>query len=481
MIDHDMVCAICRVALNAIDITDSTAGKSTTVDATTAGSVTASFGNFGVRSRFRYEHPITPDGKHRPVPVPAHTVDDVYRRCHFCSSDEPVWQYRSPVIEAESVGGYNTVIQAYSTQWQVCWACADAIERDDLTALHRRAIAVMRWHPTDLRAVVLRTLHLAFLANREPGRALVTTSRWTPARLPAATLPKIRDRLAALYRGPARLPRPLHDPAFGPILADALDQGHLYWIDQEFTNLVGDVHRDLPDTKVTGRIVPAANGLLVWANPIDQRHDVAAVSWMAVHPSGWTVVCYRSIGADRPAAAMEAIRHEIGWLVPIHAVRLHPDSVVNGDDPLGALIATWLLVAQKLSDTTPAPVEASIRKAYARTRRPAPEVRLIRIKPKRATPTARPTADAGGGNGRATPDHRYWVSGHQRNQAYGPGRSLRQTIDIDPFLKGPDDKPIRASTTVRVLGSTRRGEPDDVSGHDDGHVGGDNGPRLPGR
>jgi hypothetical protein len=82
-------------------------------------------------------------------------------------------------------------------------------------------------------------------------------------------------------------------------------------------------------------------------------------------------------------------------------------------------------------------------------------VRLVRVRP--SSPDSQPTTsrDERTRTGKAKPDHRYWVSGHERNQAYGPGRSLRKKITIDPFLKGPEDLPIKASTTVRILGSAR--------------------------
>jgi hypothetical protein len=44
------------------------------------------------------------------------------------------------------------------------------------------------------------------------------------------------------------------------------------------------------------------------------------------------------------------------------------------------VVATWLLIAQRLAETAPALVDRSIRKAYQRPGRPAPEVRLVRIR-----------------------------------------------------------------------------------------------------
>ncbi|MDG4834840.1 hypothetical protein O7627_36850 [Solwaraspora sp. WMMD1047] len=435
MIERDMACAVCGYALNAIDHD----------------------------GRVTFEHPVTPrkDG-HDPQPIPAYQHDDLYRRCHMCSTDEPLWVYRTPEIDAVSVGGTFPVTQTYSTRWNACARCAQLIEQDDDVTLTRRSSAAMGWRPTDLEAQILAGIHRTIVRTREPGRVLLTVGEWEPANLKAATLPKVRDRLAGLFRGPVELPTPLDNRETRGLLAGGLDQARLYWIDAEFTSLVAEVLADLPNTAVTDRIVPAGSGLLTWSNPIDRRHRIAAVSW-APQPTGWHVVCYRSLGLDLPSTAMETVRREVGWLVPVHATHLSREAVVNGDDPLAGLIATWLTIAQQLTQGEATRVDSSIRKAYARAHRELPEVRLVGIKPASSPPRRTGPATTHTPGGRAKPDHRYWVGAHTRNQAYGPGRSLRKEIAIDPFLKGPQDAPIKASTTVRILGTTRAQRSEDES------------------
>ncbi|MFY1683651.1 LysM peptidoglycan-binding domain-containing protein [Micromonospora sp. WMMD730] len=84
-------------------------------------------------------------------------------------------------------------------------------------------------------------------------------------------------------------------------------------------------------------------------------------------------------------------------------------------------------------DPRPAhPLPKGTTRAYQRHRRPAPDVRIVRIAP-RPTTTPEPSPPAGT-RIRAKPDHRFWVFGHERQQAYGPGRSLRRPVDIHPFL-----------------------------------------------
>lgn len=430
-----MACAVCSYALVVIDDGD--------------GPV-------------RYEHPVVPREDHTAAPVPAYQLPDAYRRCHICSQPHPMWHYQTDPIEAVAIGGVRTVVEEYSTRWHVCHDCAQLIDADDVNSLHRRSISFVKWSADRPEAQILYGIHRAVVLTRHPAKTLLTTTRWTPAVLKAATLPKVRDRLTGLLRGPIGLPRPLHRRTDRTVIADGLEHAHLYFVDAEFTALTAQVHTDLPATTLTDRIVPPAGGLLAWPNPVDHRHHLAAASWTR-HGDGWDLLCYRSVGADLPGQVMPNIRHDIGWLLPVHAVRLPFSTVITSDDPLAALVTTWLLIAQQLAQPQPTVVDPSIRKAYQRSRRTPPEVRLVQIKA-RPTPPQLPRPTASSPSGRAKPDHRFWVTEHERNQAYGPGRSLRKAIIIEPFLKGDPYLPIKASTTIRVLGSTRRNRPrnDDV-------------------
>lgn len=48
-------------------------------------------------------------------------------------------------------------------------------------------------------------------------------------------------------------------------------------------------------------------------------------------------------------------------------------------------------------------------------------------------------------------DHRWKVRGHLRNQAYGPGRSLRKLIWVSEQVRGPEDKPLLRTPRVHRL------------------------------
>lgn len=63
-------------------------------------------------------------------------------------------------------------------------------------------------------------------------------------------------------------------------------------------------------------------------------------------------------------------------------------------------------------------------------------------------------ADAGGVEGgdgeKRTHDHRWIVEGHWRRQPYGPGRTLRRLQYINPYVKGPEDRPLKVRETIHA-------------------------------
>lgn len=54
----------------------------------------------------------------------------------------------------------------------------------------------------------------------------------------------------------------------------------------------------------------------------------------------------------------------------------------------------------------------------------------------------------GDGTGTVDWSRRWMVRGHWRLQPYGPGRSLRKSRWIDPYVKGPEDKPLDVRQTI---------------------------------
>ncbi|MFI1995314.1 hypothetical protein [Actinoplanes sp. NPDC020271] len=397
--------------------------------------------------RVTFRHPVD-DDSHDPQPVDARHLQPIFNRCHTCTAAPPAWDYRTGLIGIAAMG--SGVLQTYNDHWHVCYRCAQFIEADDVDALTAHCAGLMHWRPASTQYTILNTLHRGIVLGRQE-RTLLTTTDWPAARINADMLPKIRDRLTGLLRGPAGLPTAIGDRQQRRDLANQLDRATMFWINEESTDLVNANSADQPVARATDALAPAPTGLIAWPSPVGETQQLAAVSWTP-REDGWQFIGYHSVGNAVDEDLMPTLRHEIGWLIPIHAEYIARRAIIDGAHPLGPLMTTWLLIKQRMAETIPAQLPKGIRKSYQRNKRPAPEVRIVQIRPRRTTaPTPSDTPSASK-KARAKPDHRFWVSGHERQQAYGPGRTLRKPIDIEPFLKGDDDLPIKLSTTVRVLG-----------------------------
>jgi hypothetical protein len=293
----------------------------------------------------------------------------------------------------------------------------------------------------------------AVLQSLLPGVTVAAIGRWPASPVPATILPKVRDRLATLLAGPIGLPLGLDDPRVRSAVTQNVAAARLFWIDPEFTELADYAAGSLPATRLNPADLPAPHGLLAWGRPVGARADLVAASWSS-GPDGLRVVGYRSVGAGLPPVELQQLREQLGWLGPRVHAHIPAGDPVDADSPAAVVVATWLLIAQRLAETGPVQVDKAIRKAYQRAGRPAPDVRLVRIRGTHATRHTGGPATPQQSNGEQAPaphEYRWWVKAHWRQQPYGPGRTLRRPLLVLPQLRGPDDKPIKASTVVRML------------------------------
>jgi hypothetical protein len=400
-----------------------------------------------------YIHPLsfTTDG-HRPVPVPAGQLDTIARRCDFCGNNYPVWTLHADSVKVLAVGGHGGgMAQNYGGSWAACAPCEHLAADRDVDALAARAGAAMGWKPGDEALRHIAPFHAAFLHRPPTARSLITTTVWPPGHLAARDLPKVRDRLARLYQGTDQLPDAWTGQTRNQLAGGLLTAG-LYWIDGEFTTLAEHAAGHLPEVRPDPDGLPAQRGLLVWAQPVTDLHTTAA-SWNVDPDTGRChVVCYRHIGTGLDGPALQRVREQVGWLVPTRLVDITLGQVLPPDGPAAPLVATWLLIAQQVVESVPATLERATRRAYQRQRRPAPEVRIVRIRPRPSRPGTPSVADHTSSRGPMT--HREWVGGHWKHQAHGPKRGQRRLIYIHPYVRGPQQAPFRTATTVRVLGDT---------------------------
>lgn len=229
---------------------------------------------------------------------------------------------------------------------------------------------------------------------------------------------------------------------------ESLDRARLYWIDESFPELAEHAASQMPAVTTSKDLAPCDDGLLFWARPATE-HRITAVSW-STGDNVIEAVVYRAIGSGLEDQPLEHLREEVGWLVPVRTFQLRHDQSVDSppDGRSAILLATWLLIAQRAAEDVPAEIDKTIRKKYARAQRPLPDVRIVRI---RTHSQRDDEAKITGTGGSRIYTSRVWVTGHWRNQAYGPRRTLRRPVYIHPFLRGPEDAPIKLSTTVRIL------------------------------
>jgi hypothetical protein len=355
-----------------------------------------------------YIHPLSlaTDG-HQPEPVPAETLEIIARRCDFCGDPYPVWTlHGKQTISVVALGGHGgELAQDYGHAWAACAGCEHLAADRDIDGLAARAAAAMGWKHDHRALRHIAQLHAAFLHRAPQRRSLLTTTTWPPGNLNARELPKVRDRLVRLLKGGDQLPGP-YTGQVRQQLADGLPAARLYWIDPEFTTLAGHAAAHLPDHRLNPDELPADNGLLIWAHPVTDR-QAAAASWTVDHGTGsCQVVCYRHVGGGLDAPALQRVREQVGWLVPTSLVDLPHGQMLPPGGPAAPLLATWLLIAQQAAETLPAELDRATRRAYARQRRPAPEVRIVRI---RARPGHRTDNTSGGGSGRGPLRQREWV------------------------------------------------------------------------
>ncbi|MGC5332835.1 hypothetical protein [Micromonospora sp. DT62] len=399
-----------------------------------------------------YAHPaqVATDG-HQPVPIPVNQLDAVRRTCDFCGDPHPTWTLLGGEVAAVLVGEAGGLVQNFGDAWAACATCQTYIDEGRNDKVVDRAVRALGLGNHMQARERIEQLHLAFLNARVPGRTLITTTVWPATLMTARELPKVRDRLARFYRGDDGLPGTLTSTDSRQQIAAGLDRSRLFWIDSDFTDLAEHAAELLPAVTVSRDLMPSTDGLLVWSRPVTTR-QITAVSWTA-DGDGWQLVNYRTVGGGLDGKPLQRLREHVGWLAPVSTDQVHERRVLPGDHPTAALLATWLLIAQRAAEFRAAEIDKAVRKMYARSNRPTPEVQTVHI---RANSSTRPTSSrvAPGDSGRSQ-TNRFWVSGHWRNQPHGPGRALRRPVYINPFLRGPEKAPIKLSTTVRMLSSRK--------------------------
>ena len=329
--------------------------------------------------------------------------------------------------------------------------------------------------------------------------------RWTP---PAPReLPAVRTALAEHMRNPYQLELTARTLAAGkgalvppgsPHQAAAilLDEEHqrlrtadLYYLTEDMSELVRVAGLDVPGFRLEREDVPAPTGFMLFASPVGgygsdrdgdiSRVEIVACSWgdtsMQTKRDGVWVTFWcptdkagiveefaRDNGIRRADAEriVRTVGAELTWeneaFLPfgcetLNLVEHNRKLATPGASAMPwvqSLRAAWLLMRQP--GVTEVEQHRPSRQQQRRAKRDgfaAGDVAVVRL---RAQLTGdRPdgeTADAA--RARTV---RWMVRGHWRQQPYGPQRSLRRPVWINPHLKGPQGAPLASKEKVILV------------------------------
>lgn len=302
----------------------------------------------------------------------------------------------------------------------------------------------------------------------------------------ARDLPVARARLLKLLTGPtpatwSGIDYPPHlDPADGPIryarwMAGWVASAPLIWVDPDMSELARKAGAGLPEMSITPELPPRGSGLLVWQTPLSPRwRPTVAVTFTCVGVA-WTSTDWGlwldfldTADASRAAPAVTAAMSG-GPLLPWQGVALpwHPRVALSrawGTDTPELAEAVLTTVATMLLATQDNIATDTVERAAPRDRRwltrhnqppTAGDVTVVSLRTRHRDPSPAPSSTGG-----VTRAHRWLVSGHWRNQPYGPRNSLRRPTWIAPHIAGPEGAPF----TNRVNLLTRPTQPDPGDG-----------------
>lgn len=286
---------------------------------------------------------------------------------------------------------------------------------------------------------------------------------WAPR---PADVPDVRAGLLDLWRPGgtfARMAGYFQDVgATGPLQWEraTLEDAALWYVGADMCELLVGAAPGLPAVHLTPELAPDLCGLVVYEHALlgldadggDTPVTVGAMLWGTCTWAGYQdqgnypalgITCYRPMGG------LELV--PVGSLVwplgmrtdaPLAGVAAKDASMAEDRRRLAAL---WLLSAQPgLATSSEPPLPRHVLRREARAGRSAARVRVVQLRQAPATGHH----DSPAGEREYT--HRWAVSGHWRQQPYGPAHGLRRPQYINPYLKGPEGAPLVTRPKVKA-------------------------------
>lgn len=274
-------------------------------------------------------------------------------------------------------------------------------------------------------------------------------------------LPHLRDQMIELSEF-LSVENPIeNDPL--PTFARELERSEMTWVSRDMTKLAQAAAETLPEW-TPAEVMPHKSGLLIWGGETGcsvtvEGHCLRAVgvTWYVRRDGALIVNTLTDVPPPnaertpvnsriRSAASMtldptrEGSSLVDGPWADEHGLESEAAARESGA-MLALLGATWLLAEQDgVSDREVVKTTPTKRRRFERsalTRMLPTNVQLIEL---RRHETVKPS-----GQRRAVEwSSRWLVGGHWRQQPYGPGRKQRRPVYIAPYIKGPDDKPLKS-------------------------------------
>jgi hypothetical protein len=443
---------------------------------------------------------------HEPIPVsvPRNTVTTA--DCDFCGRNARLnWTFVGQHVGIVTPTGGND----YGTRWGACDPCAEYIDNGNITGLLRRVMtvsAIARQGTTPAEkthiAAELNKLWSAFF--KEGYQKEYTGPPVEPPRLNPKHMPKYRQGLIkfwnhdklydqttghGIHKGqslPAFTVDPDREDDFNyrvrpgePLPPDAFERfrkhltvgikaADLYWISKEFTQLATLAGTEFNKLLITREQLPSPHGFAIYEQPIgeirrpDGTAGIRAFTWTLIPGGIWVNIYFQIEDAGRIDVAPEHythLRQEVGWFLcanPGGGFRFDLPIPAPGHDAednfafINTIFATWMFLTQPgVAEQTIAPADKKLARAYQRSHgQKLPDVILVdlRRRQRRDTDTTHDTGPRG------PLQYRRYTRGHWKRQFFGPKRGQRKLIYISPYIAGPDNAPLRATTpTVKVL------------------------------
>jgi hypothetical protein len=219
----------------------------------------------------------------------------------------------------------------------------------------------------------------------------------------------------------------------------------LYWVSGEMADLIEHASMSLPDEPLCREELPNPNGFCLLERPV-QMNGAGAVDGIVV---GW---CWSADGRMRSSGGVPYMISCPLILVPGRDLVLPfaADCYDFGDRPMAILMdelrgtddpirrqmlrTFWKISQQRLADRTPAIPSRSARRRMEKAGLPVPQIITVTLRR-----IQRPAHEPQGNIVDWT--HRWIVSGFWRRQ-FMPKLGGHRVQWIDPYVKGPEDKPL---------------------------------------